>query len=106
MSKVLVATCLVVFLAQSGFSLDRAHRLAKKAKTVETNTCEGVTDSESCHSSYAEGCTNSTKPNTYDPFLAYLKNTTSFPKTLTTVATLTKLSDFQKFDSEGGALNV
>jgi len=98
----LMAICAVTPLSAQ----DRAHKLAKKAKTVHTNTCEGVDDSESCHSTYAEGCTTSTKQNTYDPYLAYLKNQTSFPKHVTPVKTLTSLADFQNFDQAIADLGI
>jgi hypothetical protein len=79
-----------------------------KAPNVETHQCEDVTDYESCHKSYAEGCTDSSKPNTYDAFLSYIKNLLPSPDSseAESVGSLTSLADFQTFDRQSIALEL
>lgn len=83
-------------------SLDRAHYLATKAAKAQTHTCEDVSDTASCHDSYAEGCTTATKPGTYDAYLSYLKNLTPSPRSTEAhvVTTFTSLNDFQALDKK------
>ena len=87
---------------------DRAHTVALKAANAETHHCEDVTDYESCHKSYAEGCTDSSKPNTYDAFLSYIKNFLPSPDSseAESVGTLHSLADFQAFDKQSIALEL
>jgi uncharacterized protein YgiM (DUF1202 family) len=87
---------------------DRAHTVALKAPNVETHQCEDVTDYESCHKSYAEGCTDSSKPNTYDAFLSYIKNLLPTPDSseAESVGSLNSLANFQAFDKQSIALGI
>jgi uncharacterized protein YraI len=87
---------------------DRAHTVALKAPNAETHQCEDVTDFESCHKSYAEGCTDSSKPNTYDAFLSYIKNLLPSPTSseAESVGSLNSLADFQSFDKQSIALEL
>lgn len=80
---------------------DRAHRIARDASDAETHFCGHIANSEACHDSFAEGCTLSQKPNTYDAYLNYFKNLTPSPDSAASQAVhtpLTSLEDFQKFD--------
>lgn len=87
---------------------DRAHSLAPKAASVETNHCEDVSDWETCHKSYAEGCTNATKTGTYDAFLSYLKNLEPDPGSSEQESSkiLASIADFQAFDKQSIALDI
>lgn len=88
--------------------VDRAHYLATKAPRAQTNTCDNITDSDSCHHSYAEGCTNSSRSGTYDAYLSYLKNLTPKPDTAESrvVAVFTSLQDFQNLDKKSIDLDI
>ncbi|SRR6266542_2936318 len=92
----------VMTLSVTTSATDRAHTIAANASKAETHTCEDVSDSESCHNSYAEGCTTSTQPNTYDAYLSYLKNLTPTPASAEqkVVTTLASIADFQNLDRE------
>lgn len=74
---------------------DRATTLAKKAATVEAETCDHVQGIEDCHENYKTGCTKAKKPR-YDAFLNYLKNQTPKPTTKP-LKTLTR-ADFKTLD--------
>ena len=85
---------------------DRAHVLMKRAKRAEAQRCEDVRDRESCHSSYAAGCTNATTAG-YDAYLSFLKNLAPSPGlTTSTVNTVTfhSLDDFSSLMGKTGAL--
>jgi len=84
----------------------RAHELAANAGKAMTHHCEGISDSQECHKAYAEGCTDSSKPNTYDAYLSYLKNLLPPPDGMQIAATLKSLEDFQSFDQQSIALDL
>jgi hypothetical protein len=96
---------LFVFVVSTSFgqTSDRAHRLAKKAQTVERQLCSHVDDADTCHRTYAEGCSNSEK-STYDPFLSYLKNLTPSPRSARSTSTFDSLEEFQALDTSAKAL--
>jgi hypothetical protein len=94
--------------ASGSQQLDRAHYLATKAARAETHTCDNITGSDSCHHSYAEGCTTATRAGTYDAYLSYLKNLTPKPDTAESrvVAVFTSLKDFQDLDKKSIDLDL
>jgi hypothetical protein len=87
---------------------DRAHTIASKAASVETHECENVTNWETCHSSYPEGCTNTATPNTYDAYLSYMKNLLPTPSSAESESSgfLTSIADFQAFDKQSIAMGL
>ena len=82
---------------------DRAHRIARDASDAETHFCGHIANSEACHDSFAEGCTLSQKPNTYDAYLNYFKNLTPSPDSAASQAVHTpsnlfgRLSEIRSF---------
>lgn len=87
-------------------SADRAHQLASHAIQTVTHQCENVSNAQECHKAYAEGCTNSDKPNTYDAYLSYLKNLLPSPAESQPVGSLTSLENFQELDAKSIALEL
>src|ERR1700722_4688346 len=87
---------------------DRAHILAAHADQTVTHHCENVTNAQQCHTTYEEGCTNATKPNTYDAYLSYLKNLLPSPDLAQSqvAGILTSLDDFQQFDRKTIAMDL
>ncbi len=86
---------------------DRAHRLMTKASQASVEVCEAVTDSDSCHRSYAAGCSHS-ENSTADPYLNFLKNLLPSPKSSqqASVGILSSLTDFQNFDEQSITLGI
>jgi hypothetical protein len=68
-----LALAFLFLLVPVSASADRATDLAKKATTVQRETCEDVSSVDVCHENFPTGCTKSLKPR-YDAFLNYLKN--------------------------------
>lgn len=88
---------------------DRAHLLATRAARAQTNSCDpSITDSDSCHHTYAEGCTTAKQSGTYDAYLSMLKNLRPSPNLVEShiVATFTSLDDFQALDKKTIDLNL
>lgn len=65
-----------------------------------------MTDSESCHRSYAEGCTDSARANTYDAFLNFLKNQKPRPSTVESVKTFDSLAGWLALDKAASDLGI
>jgi hypothetical protein len=83
--------------------------LAQSATTVQTHTCTAaITNATNCHQTFAEGCTTSQQPNTYDPFLNFLKNQTITPAAADAqiVRVLSSLQAFQTFDQASIQLGI
>jgi hypothetical protein len=81
-SRLLACVGVIVLLGHLCAALDRAQSVTKRAKRAEAAKCEDVKDLESCHSSYAAGCTNA-KAVAYDAYLSFVKNLTPSPKSST-----------------------
>jgi uncharacterized protein YgiM (DUF1202 family) len=88
---------------------DRAHSLVPEASQVRTNQCDaGIADFKDCHNSYAEGCTLSSKANTYDAYLNYLKNLMPSPPNAKAelVSSFKALNDFADKENELQQLGI
>jgi hypothetical protein len=84
---------------------DRAHELAAEAESAVTHHCQDISNTKECHTSFPEGCTDATKPNTYDAYLSLLKNLFP-PADALPVGSLSSLHDFQKFDEKSIAMDL
>jgi len=104
MRRIVFVLCVLV-AGQINGQTDRAHLLAKRAKTVHRNTCEGIDSAATCHHTFAEGC--SSAKGTYDAYLSFLKNTTPSPRLVNSriADTFTSLQDFQDLDNNASNLS-
>src|SRR5437588_6529662 len=97
-----IAVTLCILAATMGWAQnDRAHLLARRANTVHRNVCQGIDTAATCHHTFAEGCSASTR-STYDPYLSFVKNTTPSPRLASNgvKGTFSTLDDFQALDKQ------
>ena len=106
MRRLLVILCLFSAVLAWGQTNDRAHLLARRAKRVHRNVCQNIDSANTCHHTFAEGCSKSTNSN-YDAYLSFVKNTTPSPALASNAVrgTLTKLADFQALDEKASDLS-
>ena len=87
----------LIVAAEVALGADRAQDLAKQAGKFKPVTCSaGITDSQSCHAAFAQGCSDSKKPR-FDAYLNFLKNqvpaTTLDPVKMLSEADFTSLNE-------------
>ncbi len=89
----------IVGLAVSPVAADRAEDLAKKAKKVQPERCEGVASFKDCHANYRTGCSKATNPQ-YDAYLNFLKNQLPKPALAGEVAGVLGEHDFEQLEAQ------